>query len=72
MCLGESGPHEGHQRIVRMKQRIHELYWWPGIDCLVKEQIKSCEVCLSSDKTTTVHVAPLQPVPFCAMGKCGC
>lgn len=46
--------HEGHQRIVRTKQRIRELYWWPGIDYLVKEQIKNCEVCLSSDMTTTV------------------
>ena len=66
--------HEGHQGIVRTKQRIRELYWWPGIDCLVKEQIKNCEVCLSSDKVTTVRAAPLQSVPFPSMpwGKSGC
>lgn len=59
--------HKGHQGIVRTKQHIRELYWWRGIDCLVKEQIKSYEVCLSSDKTTTLRAAPLQPVPFSSM-----
>jgi len=63
--------HEGHQGIVRTKQCIRELYWWPGIDCLVQEQIKNCEVCLASDKVTTVRAAPLQPVPIYAMGKSG-
>jgi len=66
-CVLVNLAHEGHQGIVRTKQRIRELYWWPGIDCLVNEQIKNCEVCLSSDKVTTVRAAPLQPVPFPSM-----
>ncbi|KAI2660383.1 Transposon Ty3-G Gag-Pol polyprotein [Labeo rohita] len=56
--------HEGHQGIVRTKQRLLELYWWPGIDCLVKEYIQACQLCLSSDKTANTSAAPLQPVPF--------
>ncbi|KAL0160057.1 hypothetical protein M9458_043782, partial [Cirrhinus mrigala] len=56
--------HEGHQGIVRTKQRLRELYWWPGIDCLVKEYIQACQLCLSSDKTANTSAAPLQPVPF--------
>lgn len=24
--------HEGHQRLVRIKQRLRELYWWPQMD----------------------------------------
>lgn len=56
--------HEGHQGIVRTKQRLREQYWWPGIDCLVKEHIQTCQMCLSSDKTATTSAAPLQPVNF--------
>ncbi|KAL1270910.1 hypothetical protein QQF64_029926 [Cirrhinus molitorella] len=56
--------HEGHQGIVRTKQHLRELYWWPGIDFLVKEHIQACQLCLSSDKTANTFAAPLQPVPF--------
>lgn len=56
--------HEGHQGIVRTKQWLRELYWWPDIDCLVKEHIQTCQMCLSSDKTANTSAAPLQPVLF--------
>ncbi|XP_043239605.1 uncharacterized protein LOC122390579 [Amphibalanus amphitrite] len=30
--------HEGHQGMVRTKQRLRDLYWWPGMDRAVEEQ----------------------------------
>ncbi len=54
--------HDGYHGIVCTKQRLRELYWWPGIDSLVREKVKNCQVCVSSDKTAIVTAAPLQPV----------
>ncbi|KAL9967186.1 hypothetical protein ACROYT_G025364 [Oculina patagonica] len=34
--------HEGHPRIVSMKQRLRTKVWWPGID---KEAEKACKTC---------------------------
>ena len=56
--------HEGHQGIVRTKQRLRDLYWWPGMDEQVNQQVKGCQLCQSCDKTATPAAAPLQPVPF--------
>lgn len=54
--------HEGHQGMVRTKQRIRQHFWWPGMDTAVEELVKSCEACASSDKTAVPRKAPLQPV----------
>ena len=54
--------HESHPGIVRTKQRIRMLYWWPGMDKQVYIAIKSCLTCQSLDKTTITRPAPLQPV----------
>lgn len=56
--------HEGHQGIVRTRQRLRELYWFPGMDALVRTQISACSVCQTSDKSAKVFEAPLQPVPL--------
>ena len=37
--------HEGHQGIVRTKQRLRSKVWWPGIDKDVERLIKSCHAC---------------------------
>uniref|UniRef100_A0A3B3T9U7 Gypsy retrotransposon integrase-like protein 1 n=1 Tax=Paramormyrops kingsleyae TaxID=1676925 RepID=A0A3B3T9U7_9TELE len=55
--------HDTHQGMVRTKQRLRELYWWPGMDCQVEEAIKSCITCGQHDKTAVTHAAPLMPVP---------
>ncbi len=55
--------HATHQGMVRTKQRLRDLYWWPGMDCQVENAIKSCSTCLQHDKTANTHVAPLCPVP---------
>ncbi|KAL2098371.1 hypothetical protein ACEWY4_007578 [Coilia grayii] len=48
--------------IVRTKQRLRELYWWPGMDTDVQAAIKSCVTCAQHDKTAVVKAAPLTPV----------
>ena len=56
--------HEVHQGIVKTKQRIRELYWWPGIDQEVERLVKTCPICSAADKTASPRRAPMQPVPF--------
>ena len=34
--------HNTHQVIVRTKQRLRELYWWPKMDAQVESLIKDC------------------------------
>lgn len=54
--------HEGHQGVVRTKQRLRELYWWPHMDDFVCKVLLSCSICQSCDKTAKASPAPLQPV----------
>ncbi|XP_062373408.1 uncharacterized protein LOC134061671 [Sardina pilchardus] len=54
--------HDTHQGIVRTKQRLRELYWWPGMDADVQAAIKSCVTCAQHDKTAVVRASPLNPV----------
>src|SRR4029434_3448022 len=56
--------HETHQGIVRTKQRLRELYWWPKMDCHIETMIKNCTTCRQNDKSTVTHDAQLQPVPL--------
>ena len=56
--------HEGHQGIVRCKQRLRQLYWWPGMDRDVEAAVKMCSICASVDKTAVPRQAPLHPVPL--------
>lgn len=56
--------HEGHQGIVRSKQRARDLYWWPRMDAEVEDAVKNCEVCSALDKTARTRSTPLQPVPL--------
>ena len=54
--------HEGHQGVVRTKQRLRQLYWWPKMDKLVYEKIKNCVTCQLHDKSAKPRTAPMQPV----------
>ena len=53
--------HEGHQGIVRTKQRLRDLYWFPCMDTIVRSEISACPLCQTSAR---VYEAPLQPVPL--------
>ncbi|PIK53283.1 hypothetical protein BSL78_09811 [Apostichopus japonicus] len=68
-----SRAHEGHQGMVRTKQRIRKLYWWPGMDNQVTTMVKHCATCNLADKSVSIRVAPMQPVPLpeCSWDKLG-
>ncbi len=53
--------HEGHQGMVRTKQRLRELYWWPQMEKHVQAMIASCVLCQYNDKTANTAPAPLTP-----------
>ncbi|KAF0306377.1 uncharacterized protein FJT64_022082 [Amphibalanus amphitrite] len=58
--------HLSHDGIVRTKQLVRRLSWWPGQSRDVTEKIRNCQQCQASDKVLSgaVSQAPLQPVPF--------
>ena len=37
--------HEGHQGVVKTKQRIRSKVWWPGVDNAVERKCKVCHGC---------------------------
>ena len=37
--------HEGHQGVVKMKQRLHSKVWWPGVDGAVEGKCEACHGC---------------------------
>ncbi|KAI7802904.1 hypothetical protein IRJ41_022848 [Triplophysa rosa] len=56
--------HEGHQGLVRIKQRLRELYWWPRMDDLVHTILRACVTCQAGDKSAKMVTAPMQPVEY--------
>ena len=46
--------HEGHLGIVKLKQRYHNLVWWPGIDKDIEALVKECPACLVREADETV------------------
>ena len=55
--------HQSHQGIVKTKQLIREKIWFPGIDKLVENAVKSCIPCQASYKGQAQR-EPLQPTPL--------
>jgi transposase InsO family protein len=51
--------HEGHLGIILCKRLLRNRCWWPGMDRMVKEEIKDCAPC-QANTDTTVH-EPLIP-----------
>ncbi|XP_064470125.1 uncharacterized protein K02A2.6-like [Ornithodoros turicata] len=56
--------HETHPGIVRTKQRLRDLYWWPGMDAQAEKMVRDCSTCQSTDKSARTAPSPLHPVPF--------
>jgi len=51
--------HEGHQGIVKTKERLRSKVWWPGID---KDAGRKCKECFGC-QLVSKHVPP-PPVDF--------
>lgn len=68
--------HEGHQGIVKTKQRLRTKVWWPGIDREAEELVRSCHACqinsTTSQEVPTIRTElPAKPWQVLAMDLCG-
>ncbi|XP_059209654.1 uncharacterized protein K02A2.6 [Centropristis striata] len=68
--------HEGHQGIVKTKQRLRTKVWWPGIDKEAEEIVRSCHACqinspTSQEVPTTRTELPARPWQMLAVDLCG-
>ena len=47
--------HEGHQGVVKMKERLRSKVWWPGVD---KDAERKCRECYGCQLVTKETVPP--------------
>jgi len=52
--------HDGHQGIVRCRQRAQESVWWPGLSSALGRLIRSCHTC---QQATTPPCEPMMSTP---------
>jgi len=43
--------HEGHQGVVKTKERLRTKVWWPGIDQQVEKRCQTCHECQLEGKS---------------------
>ena len=55
--------HQGHQGLVKTKKLIREKVWFPGIDRLVEDAVRSCTAC-QANTPLTQNQAPLNMTPL--------
>ena len=53
--------HEGHQGIVKCRERARESVWWPGLNAQLENLVFNCPVC---QKQQVQRPEPLHPTPF--------
>ncbi|XP_033733605.1 uncharacterized protein K02A2.6-like [Pecten maximus] len=53
--------HEGHQGIVKCRERARNSVWWPRINHEIEDIVRNCTVCV---KQKTDHAEPLRPTDF--------
>ena len=54
--------HEGHQGIVKCKQRLRSKVWWPGIDKEIERKCKNCHGCQVVGSLPSQE--PIKPTPL--------
>ncbi len=55
--------HEGHPGIVRMKRKMRESYWWPGMDRAIEQHVQHCYPCQRSSKSRPTTAVPAISLP---------
>ncbi|XP_037083880.1 uncharacterized protein K02A2.6-like [Pollicipes pollicipes] len=58
--------HQSHEGIVRTKQLLRNLAWWPGMTRAITDLIRDCQTCRTKEAVLSQRArpAPLQPVPL--------
>ncbi|PFX34411.1 Transposon Ty3-G Gag-Pol polyprotein [Stylophora pistillata] len=55
--------HEGHQGIVKMKERLRSKMWWPGVDKAVERKCRECYGCQLVTKETITPPVKITRMP---------
>lgn len=50
--------HEGHQGVVKCRERARQSVWWPGLSQQLNGLVQNCRTCI---KERTNHTKPLMP-----------
>ncbi|KAG0701943.1 hypothetical protein GWK47_002879 [Chionoecetes opilio] len=58
--------HGAHDGVVRTKQLLRSVAWWPRMDKAVENMVRECNRCQTSDRVLSqrTRLAPLQQVPL--------
>ena len=64
--------HQGHQGIVKTKALIREKVWFPGVDSLVENMVKTCESCQIVSKDARIHPLQMSQLPDYPWQKVSC
>ena len=48
--------HVGHQGVVRTKQLLRDLAWWPGMATAAVALIRDCNACSSRDSVLAISI----------------
>lgn len=62
--------HEAHQGIVRFKQRLRRILFWPGMDSDVEDYCRNCETCVGLQPLRRDTPNTATPLPDYCWGKC--
>ena len=63
--------HEGHQGVVRTKQRLRSKVWWPGMSAEVEKHIQHCHPCQvvgPAQKPTPLQMTPIPKAAWLLVG----
>ncbi len=55
--------HMGHPGITHMQCKVHETYWWPGLNAEVHDLVNQCIGCQFSKKTMPSAYVPKIEIP---------
>ncbi len=55
--------HEGHQGITKTKALLREKVWFPGINKMVEERVKSCLACQVATPEAAREPLQMSPLP---------
>ena len=52
--------HEGHQGIIRSRDRARQSVWWPGLSAQLEALVRNCETCCTNKLQRAQPLVPSQ------------